>query len=122
MYISSKKLKNICKHKGLKLGELLEKADVSKTAFYALVRKEDILPRSIRSIASALGESPSVFLEEESPEERKIKRLIKRMNAIVRRKPNLDRDNVWHTLLLLSERPVVRLRRGLTRGRKIDFH
>ena len=95
---------------------------MSKTAYYALVRKDDILPRSIRAIALALGVAPSAFLEEEGAEAMKMRRLMERVDAIARAHSELDRDNVRHTLLMLSMKPIDRLRRGLIRGRKIDIH
>jgi len=119
--ISTDKIKLLCKNKGLNVGSLLERASVSKTAFYSLVRKDDILPRSICSIASALDVSPLAFLEEDV-EAIKARRLIKEADAIARAHPGLDRENVRHTLLMLSMEPIERLRRGLIRGRKIDIH
>ena len=38
-----------------------------------------------------------------------------------RRHEDADRDNIRHTLLLLSENPVERLRRALRRGRFVDI-
>lgn len=122
MYISRKKLKYLCRKNGLTLCSLLSRARVSKTAFYSLVRKDDILPKTINAIAKALGARPSAFLEEESPEEKKIADLIKRTSIILNDHPQLDKDNVWHTLLLLDKKPVERMRMGLIRGQKFDLH
>ena len=122
MHIAQKKLKKLYKIRGLKLRELLAKSGVSKTAYYSLLNKETILPKSISSIASVLAVNPSVFLEEESLEEKKIRRLTKIADKIMENHPKLDRENVWHTLLLLQESPIERLNRGLLRGQKYNFH
>jgi transcriptional regulator with XRE-family HTH domain len=122
MHISKRKLESIYKKKGLTLKELLHKAGVSKTAYYSLLYKETILPSSIRDIALVLNVKPSAFLEEVSPHETKIRKLIKIMDKILKKNPELNRENVWHTLLLLQERPLDRLNRGLLRGRKFNFH
>jgi len=46
-----------------------------------------------------------------------MKSLMAEVDAIVRRYPGVDRDNIRHTLLLLREKPIDRLRRALIRGR-----
>ena len=51
-----------------------------------------------------------------------IDRLIALTDDIVRKNPDVDRDNVRLTLILLGADPVTRLRRGLLRGRKRDIH
>jgi transcriptional regulator with XRE-family HTH domain len=122
MHISKRKLESIYKKKGFTLKELLHEAGVSKTAYYSLLYKETILPSSIRDIALVLNVKPSAFLEEVNPDEKKIRKLIKVMDKILKKNPELSRENVWHTLLLLQERPVDRLNRGLLRGQKFNFH
>ena len=74
----------MCKNKGIKLKDLLEQAHVSKTAFYSMLNNEFVLPRSIHSIASALGVKPSAFLEEESPDEKDARELINTMDTILK--------------------------------------
>ena len=52
--------------------------------------------------------------------DRQVKRigeLRKRLDYILSIHPQADRENVWHTLLLLDEEPIERLRRSLRRGR-----
>ena len=122
MRISAGSLKALCRKRGLKLKDLLTQACVSRTAYYSLLRKESVLPRSLLSIAKALGTRPSAFLEEESPEEKKMKRLQKKLARILESNPGLDRENIWHTLRLLELPPIERLRRGLLRAQKFDFH
>ena len=122
MRISSEKLRDLCDNKGLSLSALLERAGVSRTAYYALARKEDVLPHSIRAIADALETKPSVFLEEGGREQEAMRSLIEDTEAIARAHPELDLENIRHTLLMLTMKPIDRLRRGLIRGRKIDIH
>ncbi len=121
MNISKEKLTKICKKKGITLKDLLKKSGVSKTAYYNLLYNEKLLPKSIYFLADVLEVSPSAFLEETSPDERNILKLVKLIDEIVSDDPELDRENVRHTLLLLQEKPIERLKRGLIRGRRINF-
>jgi hypothetical protein len=52
----------------------------------------------------------------------RVRALQRRLNAILKKHPEADREHVWHTLLLLEEPPIERLRRGLLRARTFDFH
>ena len=61
------------------------------------------------------------MLDRTSPEEN-IKKLIQQVNKICNQFPVSEKENIWHTLLLLQEKPIIRLERALTRGRKINFH
>jgi transcriptional regulator with XRE-family HTH domain len=119
--LSSDKLKELGRARGVSLKELLDQSGVSKTAYYHLLSKDSVLPRSIGTLAETLGAKASSFLIEES-EEDAIRRIGRLTEAIAARHPNLDRDNIRHTLLLLEEEPLDRLHRGLTRGRKIHLH
>jgi transcriptional regulator with XRE-family HTH domain len=129
--IDRERLKQLCDQQNISLSELLRRASVSPTAYYALARKEEILPRSIRAIAASLGVPPNEILamaeEGESPEPRHAgnpdpRELAETVERVLREAPEANRDNVWHTLLLLSEAPVSRLKRSLLRGRRIDLH
>jgi hypothetical protein len=104
------------------LGEVLAEAKVSRTAYYHLVRKDSVLPGSVLALAHALGVPPSRLLEANGAAPHRTRELIGRVDAIVAAHPTADRDNVWHTLVLLDEPPVDRLNRGLLRGRAVAVH
>jgi transcriptional regulator with XRE-family HTH domain len=120
--LSAEKIKRLCQARDWQLGDLLEEARVSRTAYYHLIRKDSVLPRSVRALAAALGVSPARLLDAEAPEARRARHLVLRLEAIVAAHPEIDRDNVWHTLVLLEEPPVDRLNRGLLRGRAVAVH
>lgn len=122
MRISKKKLEDISRKQGLTLKDLLEKSFVSKTAYYNLIYRDRLLPGSVYALADALGVMPSDFLEELNPEEKKMYDIINTTDEIISENPDIDRENVRHTLLLLEEEPVERLKRGLIRGRKFNFY
>ncbi len=122
MKISSEKLKRLCLKHGLSLNQLFREAGVSKNAYYSLVRKDTVLPNSIIAIADRLGVKPSSFMEEASLEVERSLSLLEDLRRIMRRHKQADRDNVWHTLILLQQKPIERLRRSLTRGQRLDFH
>ncbi len=120
MRLSQEKLKKLCDRKGLKINALLERARVSRTAYYSLLRKESVLPRSIDLIAEALGVAPSSLLEEGGGDAA-FAQLVDVANAIVEEHPKVAWENVWHTLVLLQEQPVERMKRGLLRAQKPDL-
>ena len=53
--LSPEKVRRACKDRGLRLGELLGRAGVSRTAYYQQLRKDSVLPKSVRALAAALG-------------------------------------------------------------------
>ena len=59
--------------------------------------------------------------KETDQRERKIRRWAERLaesvQAVLARHPQADPENVRHTLILLEQPPLERLRRSLTRGR-----
>lgn len=122
VHIELDNLKKLCKKKGCNLNNLLKRSKVSKTAFYSLIRQNNILPKTIQKIAQVLQVKPSAFLQEENQEERKVRQLEKKLQKILIQHPKADRENVWHTLLLLQEKPVDRLKRSLIRAKKFNFH
>lgn len=122
MRLSSKRIKQLCRARGLKLGGLLREAGVSRTAYYSLARKATVLPRSIRAIAGALGVTPSRILDGSGEPEWRVRRILAEVDRIMAKHPRASREDVRHTLLLLDQKPIERLRRGLLRGRRSDLH
>jgi hypothetical protein len=49
------------------------------------------------------------------------RQLLKKVDAICAKHKKADRDNIRHTLILLQEQPIVRLRRALMRGSSLLF-
>lgn len=45
--------------------------------------------------------------------------LMRSVRAVLAERPEADPDNVRHTLILLEQSPLERLRRSLTRGRAL---
>ncbi|MBI4697664.1 MAG: hypothetical protein HY786_07970 [Deltaproteobacteria bacterium] len=122
MRISLEAIKDKCRQQKITLSELLKQAEVSRNAFYTLAREDSVLPKSVRAIAKRLNISPSEFLTEDNKEMEKMKLLLKKVDDIAGRYKNIDRDNIRHTLLLMREPPLERLRRALTRGQKPYIH
>ena len=62
-------------------------------------------------------------LEEKQLRERKVaqwaERLMESVRAVLAERPEADPDNVRHTLILLEQPPLERLRKSLTRGRAL---
>lgn len=119
MKLNKERLAALAEERGWNLSKLLNKADVSRTAFYSLTRSETLLPRSILALADVLNVSPEEFLTFESKIERKIRRLQRKADLLKENFPESEWDNFWHTLLLLEEHPIKRLERSLARGRNI---
>jgi transcriptional regulator with XRE-family HTH domain len=64
--LSSAKIKKRCAQRRVSLGDVLKQAGVSRTAYYSLVRKESVLPKSILRMARHLGVTPSALLDNKS--------------------------------------------------------
>jgi hypothetical protein len=110
----------LCDEQGMNLSTLLEESGVSRNAFYSLARRDSVLPRSLHTVAERLGVPPSVLLQEEGTLKQQGRALQRRVAAIRKRHPEIDHDTIRHTLILLSEKPVDRLRRALRRGRTVS--
>ena len=100
---------------------VLHSAKVSRNAYYSLARKDSVLPKSIIALAHQLDVQPSAFLEEGDRVQQSVQLLLVTVDKIMKRHKKADRDTVRHTLLLLQEKPINRLRRGLLRAEKFDF-
>src|SRR5258706_14304953 len=106
----------------MSLQTFLESAGVSRTAYYSLVRRRSILPGSVQAMAGMLGVAPSSILEEEPAAAWRAQAMIRKAGKVRTNHPDATFENVWHTLVLLDESPVERLRRSLLRGRTHDLH
>ena len=123
MKLDINNIKKLSDAKGLSLSKLLKSAKVSRTAYYSLSRKESLLPNSVHAIAKALGTSTTKILEESNPQIAHIRILQKKLERILEKRPKItSRENAWHTMLLLEEEPIERLRRALLRGRGGNIH
>jgi hypothetical protein len=123
MYVklSMDKVEYECRRRDLNIGEMLREAGVSRNAFYSLARKDYVVPSSLILIAERLHISVSALLEETDTPAERMKSMIAESERISKRYPGIDRDTIRHTLLLLSEKPVERLRRALRRARFVDI-
>lgn len=122
MRLSAEKLRNLCKQKKTSLGKVLQKAGVSKTAYYSLLYKDSVLPKSLEALAASLEVTPSLFLEEKNQEEQKILKLRKKVSVFLKANPGANVEDTWHTALLLQEKPIDRLKRSLIRAQKFNFY
>jgi transcriptional regulator with XRE-family HTH domain len=110
-----------CRRRHLNIREMLREAGVSRNAFYSLARKDYVVPSSLILIAERLHISVSALLEETDTPAERMKSVIAESEHISKRYPGIDRDTIRHTLLLLSEKPVERLRRALRRARFVNI-
>jgi transcriptional regulator with XRE-family HTH domain len=110
-----------CGRRDLTIGEMLREAGVSRNAFYSLARKDFIVPASLIRIAEHLDISVSALLEETDTPTERMKSVIAESERISKRYPGINRDTIRHTLLLLSEKHVERLRRALRRARFVNI-
>jgi hypothetical protein len=116
MNLAKDKVAELCRQKGISLSALLKNAGVSRNAYYSLTRRDSILPKSIIAITDELGVPPGKILEEGATRDKLACQLADNVAMVMREHPDSDPDNVRHTLLLLQEQPLDRLRRALTRG------
>ena len=121
MKVAADRIRALCRQRGWKLTALLREAGVSRNAFYSLARRESIVPHSLRAIADRLDLPVSAMLEEEPGAADRMRAVMHQTEQIVRGGTDLEPENIRHTLVLLAEEPVDRLRRALRRGRRFDF-
>lgn len=121
MRVSLDKVEYECRRKDLNIGELLREAGVSRNAFYSLARKDYVVPPSLIRIAERLDISVSALLEEATTPAARMRALAVESERISKRYPGTDPENIRHTLILLNEKPIERLRRALLRGRFVDI-
>lgn len=117
MRISIERIKYLCQKRGDTLTGLLAQSGVSRNAFYSLARRKSVFPRSLEAISAKLGVRPDELLTAEDKKTEEMKILLTETDEIVRKNPGVDRENVRHTLLLMREKPIERLRRALVRSR-----
>lgn len=106
----------------MRLGDVLKQAGVSRTAYYSLVRKTSVLPKSILRLASRLDVNPAALLENDAGKIKHIRELQAKAELIASKYPECDRDVIFRTLLNLEKPPVERLRRALLRARQPAIH
>jgi len=121
MRISLDRVEYECRRKDLNVGELLREAGVSRNAFYSLARKDYVVPLSLIRIAERLDIAVSDILEEAKTPVARMKAIASTAERISKRHPGADPENIRHTLILLNEKPIERLRRALRRGRIVDI-
>jgi transcriptional regulator with XRE-family HTH domain len=117
MRLSTARIRELAASRGLSLSALLREASVSRTAYYSLARRESAFPRSVRRLADTLGVTETDLFEAVPPQRRDVDRLVAEARRIAGKHPEIDFENVWHTLLVLREPPLQRLRGSLRRGR-----
>jgi lambda repressor-like predicted transcriptional regulator len=123
MKLSSEQIRRLAKARGTTLGALLERAGVSRTAYYSLARRPTVLPKSVHALAKALGVHPTEILGESAATMDALAAVrLNEARAICAEDSGASFENVWHTLCLLDSPPIERLNRSLTRGRAASLH
>jgi lambda repressor-like predicted transcriptional regulator len=121
MKLDVEKVKSLCRKRGTSLQALLQEAGVSRNAFYTLARKKSIVPQSIVTLAEQLEVPVSSVLDKGPTPKTRLMALVYEAHRTAAQHQDADPDNIRHTLILLDEKPVERLRRALRRGRKFDL-
>ena len=74
-------------------------------------------------VANSGGPRNAMIVKKKDSRERNARRwaagLMKSVRAVLAERPEADPDNVRHTLILLEQPPLERLRKSLTRGRAL---
>jgi transcriptional regulator with XRE-family HTH domain len=117
MKLDAEAIRRRCDARGLPLARVLREAGISRTAYYSLLRRESVLPKTVVKLAAALDAPASGLLDESGSEEKRARRRIDAARRIAGEDGGTSFENVWHTLALLDEPPSSRLSRALRRGR-----
>ncbi len=119
MRVSEDKIRGGLRDHGWTLRRLFAESGVSPTAYYHIVRRPEILPKTLIRIARVLGLSPSALIEDVPDAVAAATRVSRQADRIARRHPEIDIGDIRQTLIQLGEPPAVRLRRSLSRGRQL---
>ncbi len=119
MKVSAAHIKQTCKARGISLTDALRQAGVSRTAYYALLRRRTVLPASLARLAKFLRVPATRLLVDAGDDEvSRAREIALEALEIARRTHVHEVENVRHALLLLDLTPAERLSRGLRRARK----
>lgn len=118
MRIDTAQIKKLSKERGLSINLLLSRSQTSKTAYYSLVHRKSILPGTVHKLAEALGVDPANLVTSKSDAQALYLERITQLEEVLKLHPNSSRENVWHTLVLLEQKPIERLRGALRRAGK----
>jgi transcriptional regulator with XRE-family HTH domain len=116
MRLRTESIKNQCAEAGITLAELLDRAGVSRTAYYSLAHKESVVPKSIHRLARTLDVPVSKLLEDKEALRREMIQLAEKAHGIAAKYKGANEENIRHTLILLKHEPIERLRRALRRA------
>jgi transcriptional regulator with XRE-family HTH domain len=123
MRLDPDRIHDLARERGYSLAELLRRAGVSRTAYYSLVRRPSVVPKTVRSLARTLGVSERRLVREDGEAALpRGKSLLAEARAICRGAPGASFEGVWHALCLLELPPLGRLERSLIRGRAVPVH
>lgn len=117
MKLDTEAIRRRCEARGLALSCVLREAGISRTAYYSLLRRESVLPKTVLKLATALDAPASELLDDTTSEEKRARRRIDTAKRIAGNHSGPSFENVWHTMALLDEPPSARLNRALRRGR-----
>lgn len=109
----------MARDRGESLSSALKRAGVSRTAYYSLLRRPSILPKTVVSLSATLGVAFRDLLEDDEPDHGS---RLREAQRVLKMTPGAWFENVWHTLCLLDLDPVERLNRSLIRGRATAIH
>ncbi len=121
MRVDLDKVRRRAAARGSSMRRVLAEAGVSVNAFYRLARKPSVMPPGLVRVAAVLGTDPDRLLARSVPPEQQVARQRRRLARVLKRHPEANADHVRHTLILLDEPPLDRLRRALRRGRRVDL-
>jgi lambda repressor-like predicted transcriptional regulator len=117
------RIRDLARERGYSLAGLLRSADVSRTAYYSLVRRPSVVPGTVRALARTLGvPAREIFRDDGGSAIERGALRVTEARAICRNAAGASFDGVWHALCLLDLPPIERLQRSLTRGRATPLH
>ena len=85
MKLSAAKVKQACKRRGMLLGQALDGAGVSGTAYYSLLRNDSVLPTSLLVLADHLEISPAGMLDQAPSAALRARTLLKELEQVLTR-------------------------------------
>jgi len=123
MRIAHRRIRQLASELELPLRTLLQRAGISRTAYYSLARRPTVLPKTIHALAESLHVPITEILEEPAPALTvEALRRLEAARAICAADSAASFENIWHSLCLMDLAPIDRLNRSLVRGRTTPIH
>ncbi len=109
-------LRKLAKERGLSVCETLRRSGVSRNAYYNLLRKRSLLPKSVELLSETLGVDSEELVMSDTSQETRMARKMLFVQKLVEEDPRIDSGTALTTLKLLEMTSLERLEQSIRYG------